>query len=1194
MAWMNVGELVATFDVDASGARRGIAEGRAELAGLQRDANGQLRDLRGRFASESLLMGQALASGIEAGSRAAADAATDAGHRVADGLGQGGEDGSRRLLSSLSDAELAVHGFTRTADGRIRDLRGRWVAESATIGEALTRIGADGDQAGQRVSRSLGSVSRDLRRGGDDGRGMGRALASIGDAAGAIGGIAGRLSMVAGTIGAIIPVAAGLSAALVAVAPAAGIAATALLAVASAGAAIKIGSSGVGAAIKAAFADAPAAAGAASGAAGKVASAQRAVQDATEQAARANERSARQVEDAQRTVGDAVQAASDAQIEALRQVAQAERSLEDAQRSALQAQRDLDDARTQAAQDLEDLQDRLIDGALDQRSATLRVQQAQESLNKVLADPTATQLQRDQAQLAVDEALQHQREQGTAYDRLKAQAAAAAQAGVEGAERVVSAQERLADAQRAVGDEQQALADAHVAASKRVAAADRDVSDARRALGDAQREQAQTAADGAQQVARAMEALQQGAAGAAGGGVDPLAAALAKLSPNARAFAEEVIRLKPALADLKFDVQQALFAGLDTAFRASATSTLPVLHGALVTSAGHLGAMAKEAMATAGHLAENGTLGQALGSANRGLGSMSRLPATIVQGLVQIGAAAGPEFEKLSAAAGNGLDKLAARMDAALASGGMQRAIEQAVQVLGELFTVVGNVGKIVGEVFGAAQQQGGSFVQTLVKITAELAKAFASPAVQAGLAALFQTMGQLATTAAPLLGQALQVVAPVLTALAPGVQALVQALGTGLQPVVVALGPVLAAAARAVSELLKAISPILPVIGTLIGALLPVLTPLLDGVATIARQLAPLIGALAKAFGDALSPVIAVLPQLITPFVTILTTLVEALLPPLTELITQLPLAELGQSFAAIAVALTPVLTQLAVLLGQQLQVMMPILTPIIAGIGQLAQILSGVLASYIQNIVVPALNTLAALLQGDFSGAWSSAKELVRGFVTFTIDLFVNLPARLGELLVRVGTAIWDGAGQAWSKLKEAAVQKIESDFLPWARNLDRQILDAIGDLGQTLKDAGRRVISGFMDGIRSGLGPLTNLLSGITSMIPMVKGPPERDARLLTPAGRSIMDGLLVGVDSRIPALRAQLRGVTAEISDQFANIGGGTLPWGGGPQMAMAGAAGGFGGGLQITNYYESESGSARSTAEELAWMAKGRG
>ncbi|WP_282204545.1 hypothetical protein [Kitasatospora fiedleri] len=253
---MNVGDLTATFQVDVDGT--GLAWAEAELQGLQRSADGRLRDMRGRFASESRLMGEALRDGIRLGTEAVEEGATQAGDELARGLGEGGEEGARRLLGSMSDAELAVNGFTRSADGRIRDLRGRFVAESTTIGDALEQgLGEAGERGARRLEEGVGRARHELADGGDDGNRFGRILSGIGDAAGPIGSVAGRIAMVGGAIGGALPLVAGLSAALVAIAPAAGVAVTGLLAVASAGAAIKIGTSGIGSAIKAAFADAP-------------------------------------------------------------------------------------------------------------------------------------------------------------------------------------------------------------------------------------------------------------------------------------------------------------------------------------------------------------------------------------------------------------------------------------------------------------------------------------------------------------------------------------------------------------------------------------------------------------------------------------------------------------------------------------------------------------------------------------------------------------------------------------------------------------------------------------------------------------------------------------------------------------------------------------------------------------------------
>lgn len=1002
---------------------------------------------------------------------------------------------------SVARAEAAMEGLQRSTDGRLRDLRGRFVSESRLMGEALEQgMGEAGERGARRLEDGVGRARRELSGGGDDGNRFSRVLSSIGDAAGPIGSVAGRIAMVGGAVGSALPLVAGLSAALVAIAPAAGVAATGLLAVASAGAAIKIGTSGIGAAVKAVFADTPAAAGAATNSARQYADAQRAVKDAAEQAAYANE-------------------------QAVRHVADAERSLTDAQRAALQVQAALDDARRQAAQDLEDLNNRVADAGLAQRDAVFSVQSAQDALTAATAEgSTATERQRAQAQLALDQARQRLLEQGITYQRLQQQAEQANAAGVEGSTRVVQAQDRIVQAQRQVEDQTRALQDAQV-------------------------QQARTAAQGAEQVQRAIEALHQAGAGAAAGGVDPLAQALAKLSPNARAFVQELIALKPALNDLRFDVQQALFDGFAGSLRAGAGSVLPVVRTALVGSAQELNAMGRAAVSTAGDMAESGVLGRAFASANTGLSGLIKLPSLVVQGISQIGAAAGPAFERLGAAAGGGIDRLSGLLAGAFASGGMQQAIETAIGLLGQLGQAFGNVGKFIGEVLGAAQQSGGGFVNTLVVISGALAAAFADPAIQSGLQALFKTTAAFASTAAPLLISALKVVGPVLTALGPPVQVLIAALGAGLQPIIAALGPVLLVTAQAIGSLLQAVAPLLPVIGQLVALVGPILTPIIGALGMIFAQLAPIVAQVGQIIAAVLQPVLASLPVLLQPVLDLITTLTGALLPVLGDLLAAVApaLGQLGAAFGQVMVALAPVLNQLGTLIGELLKALLPLLLPIISAVGQLAALFAGHLAAAIQNVVVPAFRMISQLLSGDFSGALHSAKDLLIGIGKTILDVFLDIPLQVGKIL---------------------------------------------DDLARNLLEAGKKLISSLIDGIKSMAGKLKDvagdILGGIADFFPHSpakvgpfsgRGYPLYSGQAI---GLALAEGLASSQD-RVRAATASLMG------SAHGGLGLG--------QLAPAGAAfagAGTGSGFHIDNYYESNNGNARATAEELDWLRRGRG
>ncbi|MFD5348129.1 hypothetical protein ACFWJY_31395, partial [Streptomyces anulatus] len=68
---LTIGELVGYIDLDSTGADEGVARTEAAMAGLQRDADGRLRDLRGRFVAAGSEMGGALGDGIGGGAEEA-------------------------------------------------------------------------------------------------------------------------------------------------------------------------------------------------------------------------------------------------------------------------------------------------------------------------------------------------------------------------------------------------------------------------------------------------------------------------------------------------------------------------------------------------------------------------------------------------------------------------------------------------------------------------------------------------------------------------------------------------------------------------------------------------------------------------------------------------------------------------------------------------------------------------------------------------------------------------------------------------------------------------------------------------------------------------------------------------------------------------------------------------------------------
>ncbi|MFJ5802675.1 hypothetical protein [Streptomyces decoyicus] len=634
-------------------------------------------------------------------------------------------------------------------------------------------------------------------------------------------------------------------------------------------------------------------------------------------------------------------------------------------------------------------------------------------------------------------------------------------------------------------------------------------------------------------------------------------AALKKLTPEARAFVTAIHGAKPTLDAIKASVQSKVFAGLDAQLKSTASATLPALRTALDTSAGTLNRMAQGALSAARRLGKDGTLGIALQGATGGMRSFAKVPGIVVQGLGQVGAAAAPAFQRLSKFAGEKLDQISAKMDGAFKSGAMERAIETAVSLIGQLLHIAGNVKDILGSVFSAAQTSGGGFLGVLAKITDSMKTAFASPEVQGGLKALFGTMSQLAKTAGPILGQVLRVVGGVLEKLGPPAQKLIKTLGAALGPVIAALGPVLVTAAGAVGQLVTALSPLLPAIGGIIAALLPAIQPIFGALGKIFQSMTPVIQNLATGIGSYLAPVIGGLAKIISnlvvgyadQFVAIFNGLAP-IMPDLAKAMGQVG-TSIGQLFTAVA-PLLPQLTQLGTYLISKL---LPAIVPLIPPIAQLAAAMISFAIDAITKYVIPAIQSVIDFMKGlkrfltpgieavqwicnKIAGVfeWLSdhlvGHSVIPDMVTGIVSWLAGLPGKAWSVLSSLPGRLASLAGDAASRFT-GMVRSGMSQAVSWVSGLPGRISSALGNLGSLLWNAGSSIVRGLINGIRSAIPGVQSVLSGLTNMIPSWKGPKKRDAALLTPAGRTLIKGLIAGIDASTSSLKSKLGQVTTLI-------------------------------------------------------------
>lgn len=630
-----------------------------------------------------------------------------------------------------------------------------------------------------------------------------------------------------------------------------------------------------------------------------------------------------------------------------------------------------------------------------------------------------------------------------------------------------------------------------------------------------------------------------------GTSAEDLAKAMKALAPEARLFVKELRSMKGTFTALQLDVQNRLFKDLDDVLSNTARAVLPSLERGLDSAASSFNTMARGAGAAAIELADSGALGSAIRSSENALRSLEGVPGQVISSLGLLAAAAGPSLERVATAAASVAERVSASLAEGFESGALQSAIDVAVDNLAQLGRIAENVFGGLGNIFGGLSADGEGLFGTLEKLSQSFENLTASEEFQGALQALSKTMSVLAETAFPILEDALIALLPLIEILAPPIQELIRHLGPLLRPIIEKLAPVLESLAVAFGKLIPALTPILDLASRLIVAILPVLTPMFEHLGEVFDRLAPIIEQLADNIAVQLEPILAALPGILEQVLPLFLELADRLLPLLLDTLIELSpsLLELSEAFADLLVELTPLLVKFLEFQIFLLDKMLPIIAPLAVLIAQVLVGALGALVTIIREFVIPIVQFIVALLEGDWSDAMQIAAQVVNTLRDNAVRAFQNLKDRVFQAVTQLAADVIRRAGEMARGFASAIVELV-NDAIDRFRALPQLILGVLGSVGTLLFNAGADIVQGLINGIVSKIGELTSTLSGITSLIPDLKGPMDVDRVLLTPSGEAIMEGLIKGVRSQIPALRQELAGIT------------GLIPQAAGPGMTMA--------------------------------------
>jgi hypothetical protein len=349
--------------------------------------------------------------------------------------------------------------------------------------------------------------------------------------------------------------------------------------------------------------------------------------------------------------GGASKAAGEQAYQAARRIEQAEDAVTRAKRAAVKASQDVTRAREEERERIEDLTLALRGQQYAQQDAADELKAAEDKLarEKVYGNSHSVSA----AQAEVDRARYRYDYETERLKDLEADKAKADKAGVEGSDQVKSALERERDAAEAVTDAMESLADAK----------------------------------------RKVET----ASGGAGGGIDQFAEAMSKLSPNAQSFVRTLIRLKEGFADVKRQVQDRLFAGLDKSLEQLAANWGPKLVPILGGMADALNRVAKAIGEALGDEDFINNVQKASKAFEGFLDYLGEAAADIIDAFGRIAGASGPILETLGWIIADIADSFADWIEQAEKTGGLESFMETAARYLREIY----DIGKIVFSIMG-------------------------------------------------------------------------------------------------------------------------------------------------------------------------------------------------------------------------------------------------------------------------------------------------------------------------------------------------------------------------------------------------------------------------------------------------------------------------------------------------------------
>lgn len=173
---------------------------------------------------------------------------------------------------------------------------------------------------------------------------------------------------------------------------------------------------------------------------------------------------------------------------------------------------------------------------------------------------------------------------------------------------------------------------------------------------------------------------------------------------------------------------------------------------------------------------------------------------------------------------------------------------------------------------------------------------------------------------------------------------------------------------------------------------------------------------------------------------------------------------------------------------------------------------------------------------IKSAVSTIWNGIKSVVSGAINSVKGTIQSILGTIQNVWSNGWNTVKNTLNNAWEGIKTGVSNGI-NNVLSFIRELPGKIVSALGDTGSLLVNAGKSIINGFLDGLKSAWDSVTGWIGGIGDWIAEHKGPEDYDKKLLVPAGNWIMEGLGKGLGEGFEGVKDQVSGMGNDIVNSF---------------------------------------------------------